>query len=99
MDSSENEDESVRLHLSWLLVGVWHEAAHKVGLTVVKSRLRKDDRARFRHKEVFGQSAKYYRIFLKKMFVQISDLKGVWAKRKKLKGCLRKVQGSNIKKM
>ena len=57
--ASELVHDKEGVHLSWLLVGVWHEAAHKVGLAVVKSRLRKDARARFRHKEVFGQSAKY----------------------------------------
>ena len=70
MDSSENEDESVRLHLSWLLVGVWHEAAHKVGLAVVKSRLRKDARARAK--------GKIMKCRLRK--VQGSNKKGVWAK-------------------
>ena len=62
MGSSENEDdedELAGLYLSWLLVGVWHEAAHKMGLTVVKSRLRKDARARIRHEQVFGRSSKY----------------------------------------
>ena len=63
MDSSDNEDEEggdedddeAGLYLSWLLVGVWHEAAHKVGLAVVKSRLRKDDRARFRCKRCLSK--------------------------------------------
>ena len=72
MDSSENEnggedddeddedDDEARLHLSWLLVGVWHEAAHKVGLAVVKSRLKRETCARFQYKKVFGQNAKYF---------------------------------------
>ena len=58
-EEDDEDDDEAGLHLSWLLVGVWHEAAHKVGLAVVKSRLRKDARARIRHEQVFGRSSKY----------------------------------------
>ena len=36
--ASELVHDKEGVHLSWLLVGVWHEAAYKVRLTVVQLR-------------------------------------------------------------